>query len=291
MDLGAGTRGSSGGPAAIRRTDLASRLGALGLAVEDRGDVPVPSRPSKPGSSGFKYAEEIRKVCRETAAQTYRAAREGALPVVLGGDHSLAMGSAAGVAKYHREGKKPIGILWIDAHGDMNTPKTSPSGNIHGMPLAHLVGLGDKRLNRLAGFVPAIDPSRACLIGIRDLDEGEKGNMRQAGVRVFTMSEIDRHGMARVAAEALERAGAGAAGVHVSFDIDAADPSIAEGTGTKQRGGLTYREAHLLMEIICESKRMVSLDMVEVNPLEDTHNATAVLASELIQSALGKRIY
>ncbi|MBI4385926.1 MAG: arginase [Elusimicrobia bacterium] len=291
MDLGASTRGSAGGPAAIRRTELAKRLAGLGLTVEDRGDIAVPARPPKAGQSKMKYAAEIREACRTLARETHAAVRDGWLPVALGGDHSLAMGSAAGVSKYfHAEGEK-IGLLWVDAHGDMNTPATTPSGNVHGMPLAHLVGLGERGLNRIAGFSPAVDPSRACLIGIRDLDEAEKENIRRCGVRVFTMADIDRRGLAHIVEQAIDHAGENAAGLHVSFDIDAADPSIAEGVGTKKRGGLTYREAHLLMEIVAESKRMVSLDMVEVNPLEDSHNTTAELASELVQSALGKRIY
>ncbi|MBI3548405.1 MAG: arginase [Elusimicrobia bacterium] len=289
LELGASKRGSAGGPAAIRRTDLEKRLEELGVEVQDRGDVSIPD--SEPGSGKMKHAAAIEKVCKALAKETYAALKRGRVPVVLGGDHSLAMGSISGVAKKMRESRKIPGVVWVDAHTDINTPRTSTSGNVHGMPLAHLLGLGSAMFNRLAGFSPALDARRVCLVGIRDVDDGEKRILRETGVRVFTMADIDRQGMARVAEQAIEIATAGDSPLHCSFDIDAADPSIAQGVGTPKRGGLTYREAHLLMEMIAETGRMSSMDLTEVNPLEDSHNTTAELAAELILSALGKRIY
>ena len=291
LDWGASKRGAAGGPSAIRRTEVQKSLEALGLEVEDVGDVEVPQR-GKVGNPKLKYAALIGKVCEDLAKRTHAALKAGATPITLGGDHSLAMGSAAGVARWAREDKeRPIGLIWVDAHGDINTPETSPSGNVHGMPMAHLLGMGDKNLNRIAGFAPTLDARRCCLIGVRDLDDSEKGNLRKSGVHVFTMADIDRQGMAGVIERAIDIAGSETAGIHVSFDVDAADPSIAQGVGTPKRGGLTYREAHLLMEMVADCGKMVSLDMAEVNPLEDSHNQTAELASELILSAMGKRIY
>lgn len=292
LDWGASKRGAAGGPSAIRRAGLEKALQSLGLEVEDSGDVSVPVARVEVGRSSMKYAAVVAKVCKELAGRTYAAVKAGAVPVALGGDHSLAMGSISGVAKRFREAKKPLGAIWVDAHGDINTPQTSPSGNVHGMPLAHLLGMGERTFSRLAGFSPALDASRVALVGVRDLDQAEKANLRKSGIRVFTMMDIDRFGMARVAEQAIETASAGGSGgYHVSFDIDAADPTIAQGVGTPKRGGLNYREAHLLMELVAESGRLASLDLTEVNPLEDAYNSTAELASELIQSALGKRIY
>lgn len=291
MDCGANKRGAAGGPAAIRRTELQKSLESLDYTVEDRGDIRVPKGNPAVGNRKMKYAQVIRKVCEALAKETHAAVRDGAVPITLGGDHSLAMGSAAGVARFFHEKKRPLGLLWMDAHGDINVPETSLSGNIHGMPMAHLLGMGDKGFSHLAGFAPAFDAKRTCLVGVRDLDAGEKSNLRHSGIRVFTMADIDRLGMARVAEEATEIAGPESDAFHLSFDIDAADPSIAQGVGTPKRGGLTYREAHLLMEIIAESGRLASMDMVEVNPLEDSHNTTAELASELILSAMGKKIF
>lgn len=291
LDLGADKRGAAGGPAAIRRTDLRKNLEALGLEVEDRGDIQVSPAPVRAGSSKARRAEAIYEACRALARETFRSVEAATAPIVLGGDHSLAMGSVSGVARHFRKLGLALGVIWVDAHGDINTPATSPSGNMHGMPLAHLIGMGDRRFSRIAGFSPAVEASRVCLVGIRDLDGAEKTNLRGSGVRVLSMADIDRHGISRVAEWAIATAGERTGGVHLSFDIDAADPSIAQGTGTKKRGGLTYREAHLLMEIVAESGRLVSMDMAEVNPLEDVQNTTAELASELIQSAMGKRIY
>lgn len=291
MDLGASKLGASGGPGAIRRAELVPALTRLGLAVEDRGNVAVPERPPKPGSSKLRYKDPILKVCRDLCDEVYAVHKEGRTPVVLGGDHALAMGSVAGTAKFYAQKRQDIGLIWVDAHGDINTPATSPSGNIHGMPVAHLLGLGDKDLAGIGGKGPKVKARNVVLVGIRDLDANEKRNLRESGVTVFTMKEVDRYGMAAVAQKAIEAASDHTAGIHVSFDVDAADPSVAQGTGTPMRGGLTYRESHLFMEMVADSETLVALDMVEVNPLEDVHNQTAALASELVQSALGKRIF
>ena len=291
MDLGASKLGAAGGPDAIRRAELIPALERLGLDAEDRGDVDVPDRPAKPGSARLKYRSAIHAVCSTLCDEVHAIHKEGRLPVVLGGDHSLAMGSVSGTAKFHAAKKQSVGLIWVDAHGDINTPESSPSGNIHGMPLAHLLGLGDRALASLGGRGPKVKARNVVLVGIRDLDLSERKNLRESGVNVFTMKEVDRYGMAWVAARAIEFASDQTAGIHVSFDIDAADPSVAQGTGTPMRGGLTYRESHLLMEMVADSEMLTALDMVEINPLEDVHNQTAGLASELIQSALGKRIF
>lgn len=291
MDLGASKVGAAGGPHAIRRAGLIGHLEALGLDVEDAGDVEVPERPEKAGASRLKYRSSIQKVCQAAAAAVRQAHKEGRLPVVLGGDHSLAMGTVSGTAMHFAKRKEAVGLIWVDAHADINTPETSRSGNIHGMPVAHLLGRGDRTLASIGGRGPKVRPGNVCLIGIRDVDPAERETLRATGVNVFTMKEIDLQGMARVAQRALDLASEGTAGVHVSFDIDAVDPAIAQGTGTPSRGGLTYRESHLLMELVADSGKLRSLDMVEINPLEDVHNQTAALASELVQSALGKRIY
>ena len=292
LDWGASKRGAAGGPVAIRRAGLLEALDDIGVSATDTGDIPVPTGDLNPGRSSLRYSDVITKVCKALAQRTHDAVKAGSVPVTLGGDHSLAMGSISGVAKAVRAQKKRFGVLWVDAHGDINTPQTSPSGNVHGMPLAHLLGMGDRTLAKLAGFAPAIEAGRVAIVGVRDLDLAEKANLKKSGIRVFTMMDIDRHGMARVVEQAIETAsGGGADGFHVSFDVDAADPSVAVGVGTPKRGGLTYREAHLLMEMVAETGRMLALDLTEVNPLEDSHNQTAELASELIQSALGKRIY
>lgn len=289
-DMGASKRGSAGGPNAIRLAGVVRHLEALGCEVDDTGDVPVPKRKPKVGHPSMKYRSTIHKICEETAQRVYEAHDEGRLPVVLGGDHSLAMGSVSGTSKYYADEGKSVGLIWVDAHGDINTPKSSPSGNVHGMPLAHLLGM-DTGLGAVMGRGAKVAARNVCLIGIRDVDASERINLRESGIKVFTMKDIDRHGMARVVEQAIEIAADQTDGIHVSYDIDAVDPAIAKGTGTPSRGGLTYRESHLLMELVADSELLVSLDMVEINPMEDVQNQTAGLASELIQSALGKRIY
>lgn len=292
LDLGASRRGVDMGPSALRVTGLAERLRKLGYDVEDTGDVDVPLPEECPaGDPKKKYAKPIAAVCRELCDRVHKALSDGRVPVTLGGDHSLAMGSVAGTSKYHREKGQKIGLLWFDAHGDMNTPESTESGNIHGMPLSHLLGMGDEELALLGGFKGKVLSSNTCLVGIRDLDEAEKKIIVESSVQVFTMKDIDRHGVSHVIDEAIDHASRGTEGLHVSFDVDAIDPSDARGTGTPKKGGLTYREAHLCLELIADSKRLRSIDMVEVNPILDIRNSTAELAAGLILSALGQRIF
>jgi arginase len=292
LDLGAGRRGVDMGPSAFRIAGLADRIAGLSCPVIDRGDVssPIPET-QEPGDARKKYIGAIGRVCDELYAAAHRSLAEGALPLVLGGDHSVAAGSVAAAAGWARQAKQlPIGLIWIDAHGDMNTPDTSPSGNVHGMPLAALLGPEPRELSGIGGWSPKVVPAHTVLVGVRNLDEREKAAVRQSGVHVFTMKEIDRQGIASVAEHAVKLAGTGTAGVHVSFDLDACDPSIAPGVGTPVRGGLEYREAHMLMEIVADSGLLVSLDMTEVNPSLDLRNTTADLGTELVLSALGKKI-
>jgi arginase len=292
LDLGGNRRGVDMGPSAVRLTSLATRIRMLGYDVVDTGDVDVPlPEECSIGDPKKKYAQEIGEVCRALAVRVQAALKEGRLPVTLGGDHSLAMGSIAGVAAHFREKSERVGLLWFDAHGDMNTPESTNSGNVHGMPLAHVLGMGDESLASIGGWKPKVLAANACLIGIRDLDEREKKLIAQSGIHVFTMKDIDRHGVSHVIDEAMEAASRGTAGIHVSFDVDAIDPSEALGVGTPKKGGLTYREAHLCLEIVADSKLLTSLDLVEINPILDTRNTTGELGAELILSALGKRIY
>jgi arginase len=290
LDYGASKKGASGGPAAVRRANLIEGLEALGLEITDAGDLAVPK--IVPAAKGkLKNGAAILKVCQGLEKQTYEAVANGSVPITLGGDHSLAVGSVSGVSRAFRDKGRKVGLIWVDAHADINTPESSPTGNVHGMPLAHLLGMGHKDFARLGGFSPKIDPRNVVLVGIRDVDRAEAVNIRKSGIRVFSMQEIDRYGMGVVTEQAIDMASDGTAGFHLSFDIDSVDPGNAPGTGTVKRGGLTYRESHLLMELCADSERMIGLDLVEVNPLEDTQNATAVLASELIASAMGKNIY
>lgn len=279
MDLGAGRRGVDMGPSALRYARLKDGLEALGFAVTDLGDVDVPVAESLPPGGGLRFLEPIREACL-TLKERVAALPEDTFPIVLGGDHSLSMGSVAGVAA-----RKEVGVIWVDAHGDFNTPETSPSGNIHGMPLAVLAGLGHPRLVEAFG---SVDPSRIVLIGVRSLDPGERRLLGEAGVRVYTMHEVDRLGIARIAEEALDHLKG--LPLHVSLDADVLDPGLAPGVGTPVPGGLTYREAHLLMEILAQSGRVHSLDLVEVNPILDEKNRTAEMMVGLALSLLGKRI-
>ena len=291
LDLGGGRRGVDMGPSAFRIAGLGDRIGLLGHGVVDRGNVPAPLRESgTPGDERKKYVDDIADVCRRVYDAAHEALTAGALPVVLGGDHSLAAGSVAASAAWVREASSyPLGLIWVDAHGDMNTPETSGSGNVHGMPLAALLGREPRELAAI-GRGASVSAQHTVLVGIRNLDDREKDQIRAAGVHVFTMKDIDRDGMARVAERAIAAASAGTGGIHVSFDLDACDPSIAPGVGTPVRGGLGYREAHLLMELVADSKCLVALDLVEVNPTLDIRNTTAELGTELALSALGKNI-
>lgn len=290
LDLGASKQGASGGPAAIRRAGLIQLLEDIGVAVDDAGDLPIPAS-SRPGSSKLRHGAAILKVCKALAESVEKTVDSGATPITLGGDHSLGVGSVSGVSKAYRSQDKKIGLIWVDAHADINTPATSPTGNVHGMPVAHILGLGDRGFAKVGGFSPKVEPRNVCLIGTRDVDKSEAKILRQSGVRVFSMQEIDRFGMGVCVEQAIDIASDGTAGFHLSFDIDVVDPGYAPGTGTIKRGGLTYREAHLLMELAADSERLLGLDLVEVNPLEDVQNSTAVVAVELIASAMGKSIY
>jgi arginase len=291
LDLGQGRRGVDMGPSALRIAGLDQRIAALGHAVTDRGDLHVPIQETRdPGDPRRKYIREIARVCQRLHHVVFGSLRDGAIPVILGGDHSLGAGSVAAASDWASRQGLPIGLIWVDAHGDMNTPASTTSGNVHGMPLSALVGTEPEELARLSARVPAVDPARTILLGVRDLDEAEKAIIRASGVRVFTMSDVDRQGMAAVAQQALAAAGEGTAGIHVSFDMDACDPSIAPGVGTSVRGGLGFREAHLLMEMVADSGLLSSLDLVEVNPILDVQNTTATLGMELALSALGQKI-
>ena len=291
LDLGGGRRGVDMGPSALRIAGVGDRIAALGYPVEDKGDLasPIPET-HRPADEKKKYIREIATVCRQLYGVALQSLEAGALPVVLGGDHSLAAGSvAASAAWVRRISSYPLGLIWVDAHGDMNTPDTTTSGNVHGMPLAALLGNEPAELAAI-GSPPSVQPANTVLVGIRNLDEKEKARIREAGVHVFTMKDIDRDGIARVAERAIALAADGTGGVHVSFDMDVCDPAIAPGVGTPVKGGLDYREAHMVMELVADSRRLVALDLVEVNPTLDIRNTTAEFATELALSALGKGI-
>jgi arginase len=292
LDLGGNRRGVDMGPSALRITGLAERMRALGHDVTDSGDIAVPlPELCEIGDTNRKYAAPIAAVCEELCERVYAGMKQGRLPVSIGGDHSLAMGSVSGVARHFRDRDQRLGLLWFDAHGDMNTPASTNSGNVHGMSLAHLLGLGDERLASVGGFRGKVLAENVALIGVRDLDDREKKLVAGSGVKVFTMKDIDRRGVPAVIEQAIATASRGTAGIHVSFDIDVVDPSLAGGVGTPKKGGLTYREAHLCLEMVADSKRLVGIDLVEVNPILDVRNATAELGSELLLSALGKQIF
>ncbi|MEZ5293377.1 MAG: arginase [Vicinamibacterales bacterium] len=291
LDLGGNRRGVDMGPSAIRIAGLADQLTALGVTVSDRGDVPSPMPERKgPGDPSKRYVKDIARVCQRLYQTALASLGEGALPIVLGGDHSLGAGSVAASAAWLRAQGKALGVIWVDAHADINSPATSPSGNVHGMPLAALLGREPQELARFAGSEPSVRAEHVVLVGIRNLDDREKEIVREAGVHAFTMKDIDRLGIGEVMDRALAAASAGTGGIHVSYDLDACDPAIAPGVGTPVKGGLDYREAHFVAEAVAESGRMVALDLVEVNPALDVRNATAELATELALSAFGKRI-
>src|SRR5579872_5605537 len=292
LDLGQSRRGVDMGPSAVRVAGLEARLEALGHVVEDGGNVAVAiPEQKKEGAANAKYLKEITATCTKNAELVLKALEAGQIPLVLGGDHSVAAGTVAGVAEFYRRKEQKIGLIWIDAHTDINTPETSPSGNVHGMPLAALLGLGPAELANIFNFSPKVLPENVVLVGVRDIDQTEKDNIRRSGItEVYTMRDIDERGMRTVMEEALRTAGRGTAGYHVSLDMDWIDPEDAPGVGTPVRGGATYREAHLAMEIIADHGRMVSFEIVEVNPVIDEHNRTADLAVELALSAFGKKI-
>jgi len=291
LDLGAGRRGVDMGPSALRVANLNARLASLGYQVEDLGNVPVHQPESLPiGPSRSRYLPQIAEACRRLAGAVQKAASEGKAPLVLGGDHSVAIGTVSGMSRLLRARQQSLGLIWIDAHPDMNTPRTSPSGNVHGMPLACLIGLGPRPLTHIYGPPPKVAARNVALVGIREVDQLEKPHVKNSGVRAFTMRDVDERGLRAIMEEAIQIASSGTAGFHVSLDMDSVDPREAPGVGTPVRGGITYREAHLLMELICDSGRMTSMDVVGVTPVIDEHNRTAALAVELVMSAMGKRI-
>ena len=288
IDLGADRRGVDMGPSAIRYAHLSGRLEALGHVIEDKGNIEVPIQETCTITDPkLKYIDCIIPMGRRIAGAVATSIQDGRLPVVLGGDHSLSLGSIRGAAR-----QRKLGVIWLDAHGDFNTPQTTPSGNIHGMPLAALCGLGDPRLTALWDETPpVIDPERVAVIGARDLDPGEKDNLRNAGVLVLSMEQMDRIGIVAALEKAIDRISRDVDGIYLSMDLDALDPREAPGVGTPVPGGLTYREAHLVCEVIAESKKLIGMDVVEVNPILDVRNRTAQLAVEFACSALGSRVW
>ena len=292
LDMGASRRGVDMGPSAMRVAGLEARLEALGHQVTDCGNIRVEiAETQAAGSENARYLNQIAETCTRTADAVLKTLEDGMTPLVLGGDHSLAVGTISGVSHFYRRQNQKIGVLWIDAHSDINTPETSPSGNVHGMPLAALLGLGPEALGNIYGYSPKIDAENTVIIGVRDIDAAERANIRRAGINeVYTMRDIDERGMRSVMEDALRAAGRGTAGYHVSLDMDWIDPEDAPGVGTPVRGGATYREAHLAMEILADHGRLLSFEIVEVNPVIDEHNRTADLAVQLACSAFGKKI-
>lgn len=291
LGFGCSMAGVDIGPAALRVARLNPRIAQLGYEVRDLGDmrIPRPGLTPEPNEK-LKFLNEISAACEELATEVHKVLESGELPIILGGDHSVAIGSIAGVSSFFREKNETLGLIWFDAHADMNTPETSPSGNIHGMPLSALLGYGAQELTHVAGFAPKIDPRFVAHIGARDIDEGERELIHRLGMRFFTMREIDERGMSACIDEAIAIASRAAAGYSVTLDVDALDPGDAPGSGTVVRGGLTYRESHLAMEKIAEAGGMRSLEVVEINTALDVNNRTAELGVELILSALGKTI-
>jgi arginase len=291
LGYGASMAGVDIGPSALRVARLNQRIASLGYQVHDLGDMRL-ERPQflPPESDRLKYVREISNACDQLAAEVERILSAGELPLVLGGDHSIAIGSFAGVASFYKQQQKTLGMIWFDAHADMNTPDTTPSGNIHGMPLAALLGYGTPELTNVGGYAPKLDPRLCAHVGARDIDPGERELIKKLGMRFFTMREIDERGISACMDDAIAIASRASAGYAVTFDVDVLDPGDAPGSGTLVRGGLTYREAHLGMEKIAEAGGMCSLEIVEINTALDVNNKTAELGVELILSALGKTI-
>lgn len=291
LDLGASRRGTDVGPSALRIAGLGNALRRMGYEVALEEDIPAPAMETRRSEDKqARYKPQILDVCTRLAKRVKEVMDADDFPLVLGGDHSIAMGTVAGTAAHCRDQNQSIGLIWFDAHGDMNVPGVSPSGNIHGMPLAHLLGKGDDDLKNILGFCPKVKPENVALIGIRAIDAGERKIIRDSGIHAFTMREIDEHGMATVARRALEIVNDGTAGFHVSFDVDGCDPTVIPGSGTLVPGGVSFREAHLLMEYVADSGRLLSLEIVELNPFLDERNVSARRALELILSAMGKSI-
>ncbi|MGE3725636.1 MAG: arginase [Candidatus Sericytochromatia bacterium] len=291
LDLGAGHRGVDAGPSAFRIAGLEKAIREMGYLVQDEGNISVAIPESlEIGQTNARFLEEITLACQTHFDRVFEIMRKGNFPLVLGGDHSIAIGTIGGISAYYHAKGEQIGVIWIDAHADMNTPDTTHTGNIHGMPMSVNLGMGSPELVNLGGFAPKIKPEHVVLIGLRDVDIEEKKIVRESGVHAYTMTDIDEKGMPAIIREAIEIAGIGTAGIHLSFDFDGLDPKIAPGVGTPVKGGIKYREAHLLMEKIAGTGRLIGLEMVELNPILDWGNQTAELGVELIQSAFGKRI-
>lgn len=298
MDLGADRRGVDMGPSAVRVAGLNQRLAALGYEVADDGNINVrspemiPFSPelAKAGNINAKYLPEIAAAVQDLSARVERVLQSESIPIVLGGDHSIAIGSVSGLSAFYHRQQKRVGVIWFDAHGDMNTPETSPSGNIHGMPFAAILGHGPRQLTEIGGFAPKVLPEDCALIGARDVDRREAEVMRNSGVRIFTMREVDERGMSACVDEAIDIAARNTVGFHVTMDMDFVDPAFAPGVGTPVPGGPTYRESHLAMEKVADSEKMLSFELTEVNPIYDTANRTAELGVQLILSAFGKKI-
>lgn len=291
MDLGASRRGTDMGPSALRIAGLGARLRGIGYRVAREEDILVPAMETRVmKNSEARYKPQILEVCTQLAERTRAIMDDGNFPLVLGGDHSIAMGTVSGVAAHFRDRGERLGLLWFDAHGDMNLPGTSPSGNIHGMPLSHLLGRGDPDLAGILGFAPKVRPENVAIVGLRSLDAEERRIIGESGIRALTMRDIDERGMASVATEALEVVSDGTAAFHVSFDVDGCDPSVIPGSGTLVPGGVQFREAHLLLEYCADSGRMCSMEVVELNPILDNRNISAERALDLILSAMGKSI-
>ncbi len=291
MDLGASRRGTDVGPSALRIAGLGAAISKMGYTLAREEDIFVPAMETRPlEDNKARYKPQILSVCTELAGRVKELMDEGVFPLVIGGDHSIAMGTVAGVSAHYRERGEEMGLIWFDAHGDMNIPGVSPSGNIHGMPLAHLLGRGDPDFAEILGFSPKLNPDKVVLIGIRDIDAGERKIINESGIHVFTMRDIDEHSMAKVARRAMDIVTDGTAGFHVSFDVDGCDPTVIPGSGTLVPGGVRYREAHLLLEYCADSRQMTSMEVVELNPFMDHKNISAERTLRLITSALGKSI-
>jgi arginase len=291
MDFGAGRRGVDMGPSALRKAGLNPKLAKLGYIVQDLGNVFVDQQESMDeGDPHARFLDSIVQSCVGLAVIMEEVAAAGKFPLVIGGDHSIAAGTVAGVASAYRRQNQKIGLLWIDAHTDMNTPETSPSGNVHGMPLACCIGRGPFGLTNMLGFAPKVDPKNVVLIGIRDVDKEERELVHASGVTVFTMRQIDELGLRVVMDRALAIVNEGTVGFHLSLDMDSLDPVEAPGVGTPVQGGMTYREGHLAMEKVCDNGRLLSMELVEVNPILDNVNRTAELGVQLVVSAMGKKI-
>ena len=291
LDLGASRRGTDGGPSAFRIAGLKQAIRDLGHKVAGETDIDVPLPESRsPASPEARFREEILAVCEDLAEATASVLARGETPLVIGGDHSIAMGTVSGVSAHLSKRGETLGLLWFDAHGDMNLPGTSPSGNIHGMPLAHLLGKGDAELSSILGMHPAVTPDNVALIGIRDIDDVEREIVNSSGISAFTMHDIDKLGMGEVSRRALEVVNNGTAGFHISFDLDGCDPDVIPGSGTLVAGGVSFREAHFLLEECAMDGRITSMEVVELNPFLDHANVSAERAVTLIQSAFGRSI-